>query len=239
MERYSVAVYCFLNQSCFSRASGAIRGSLPFFSQRHSSLLRLAPQWGQSPRQSLEQITFIGSARFTCSASTSARNRPSPSKKADLRIIQIQLEFFVPGDRGHGPVEKVEIAADFLDHRVQAARADQLDPRVQVADDADLAFHQLRRGADFQRLHLPEFAGMEIQRPRGVAFPDAGFPYGEFVHIQKHEFPRVFSSRKAIICPPLAYVKEAAQAMCRALTPKKKRRFLPKIRCGPTRWSRA
>src|ERR1700683_3769534 len=82
METHSVAVYCFLNQSCFSLASGGSLGSEPFFSQRHSSLLRLAPQWGHSPRQSLEQITFIGSARFTCSASTSAKKRPSPSKKA-------------------------------------------------------------------------------------------------------------------------------------------------------------
>ena len=51
-------------------------------SQRHSSLFRLAPQCGHSPRQSLRQITFMGIARRTCSASTSARNSPSPSKKA-------------------------------------------------------------------------------------------------------------------------------------------------------------
>src|SRR3984893_10841658 len=74
--------YCFLNQSCFRRAKGAVRGSATWASQRHSSLFRFTPHCGQRPRQSLRQITFIGSARSTCSASTSARKSPSPSKNA-------------------------------------------------------------------------------------------------------------------------------------------------------------
>src|SRR6516164_11230227 len=74
-------IYCFLSQSCFSRASGASRGSAECVSHRHSSWFRLAPQLGHNPRQSLWQITFIGNESSTCSFSTSARNKPSPSKK--------------------------------------------------------------------------------------------------------------------------------------------------------------
>src|SRR5579862_989121 len=74
---FTTYCYCFLNQSCLRRANGASRESAACASQRHSSVFRLAPQWGQRPRQSLRQIAFIGSARRTCSASTSARKRPS------------------------------------------------------------------------------------------------------------------------------------------------------------------
>src|ERR1700676_2560694 len=73
--------YCFFSQSCFRRASGASRGSVAWVSQLHSSWFRLAPQFGHNPRQSLWQITFRGRANNTCSRSTSARKRPSPSKK--------------------------------------------------------------------------------------------------------------------------------------------------------------
>src|SRR5208337_1383810 len=73
-------IYCFLSQSCFSRARGARRGSEECVSQRHSSWFRLAPQLGHNPRQSLWQITFIGNDSNTCSLRISARNRPSPSK---------------------------------------------------------------------------------------------------------------------------------------------------------------
>src|SRR5208282_5250676 len=73
--------YCFFSQSCFRRARGASRGSVAWVSQRHSSWFKLAPQFGHNPRQSLWQMTLRGSANSTCSLSTSARKRPSPSKK--------------------------------------------------------------------------------------------------------------------------------------------------------------
>src|SRR4029077_179351 len=73
-------IYCFLSQSCFNRARGARRGSVAWVSHRHSSWFRLAPHVGHNPRQSLWQITFIGNDSSTCSFSTSARNKPSPSK---------------------------------------------------------------------------------------------------------------------------------------------------------------
>ena len=57
---------------------------------------------------------------------------------------------------------------------------------MQVAVNADLPFHQLGRGANFEWFHLPELPGMEIQRSRGVALPDAHLPNGEFIYIQKH-----------------------------------------------------
>src|SRR5271154_2446059 len=78
---FNPEIYCFLSQSCFSRARGASRESLACVSHRHSSWFRLAPQEGHNPRQSLWQITFMGKDSNTCSFSTSARNRPSPTKK--------------------------------------------------------------------------------------------------------------------------------------------------------------
>ena len=94
-------------------------------------------------------------------------------EEGDLGVVQIQVDFVVLRDRGHGAVEEIEIAADLLDHRVQAARANQLDARVQVAVDADLPFDKFRRCTNFQGFDLPEFAGMKIERSRGIAFPDA------------------------------------------------------------------
>src|SRR5215467_3575722 len=70
--------YCFLSQSCLSRASGAIRGSMAWVSHRQSSWFKFTPQLAHSPRQSLLQMTFIGTESSTCSLSTSARNSPSP-----------------------------------------------------------------------------------------------------------------------------------------------------------------
>src|SRR5271156_3946464 len=107
-------------------------------------------------------------------------------KEGDLGIVQIQVEFLVHGHGSHGAVEEIEIAADFFDHGIQAARADQLDAGVQVAVDADLAFDQLGGGANFQRLDLVEFTGMEIERAGGIALPDAYLAQREFVYIQKH-----------------------------------------------------
>src|SRR5262249_44408005 len=52
--------YCFLSQSCFNRASGAIRGSMAWVSHRQSSWFKFTPQLAHSPRQSLLQMTFIG-----------------------------------------------------------------------------------------------------------------------------------------------------------------------------------
>src|SRR5271163_1469234 len=107
-------------------------------------------------------------------------------EKGDFGIVQIQVKFLVHGHGSHGAVEEVEIAADFLDHGIQAARADQLDAGVEIAVDADLAFDQLGGGANFQRLDLVEFTGMEIERAGGIALPDAYLAQREFVYIQKH-----------------------------------------------------
>src|SRR5277367_2542265 len=107
-------------------------------------------------------------------------------EERDFSVVQIQVEFLVHGHGSHGAVEEIEIAADFFDHGIQAARADQLDAGVQIAVDADLAFDQLGGGANFQRLDLVEFTGMEIERAGGIALPDAYLAQREFVYIQKH-----------------------------------------------------
>src|ERR1700740_495930 len=101
-------------------------------------------------------------------------------------MFQIKVKFLAHGHGSHGAVEEIEIAADFFDDRIKATRADQLDAGVQIAVDADLAFDQLRGGADFQRLDLVKFAGMEIERAGGIALPDAYLAQREFVDIQKH-----------------------------------------------------
>src|SRR5271156_5890304 len=87
-------------------------------------------------------------------------------EERDFSVVQIQVDFFV--------------------HGIQAARADQLDAGVQIAVDADLAFDQPGGGANFQRLDLVEFTGMEIERAGGIALPDAYLAQREFVYIQKH-----------------------------------------------------
>src|SRR4029077_1026664 len=108
------------------------------------------------------------------------------------------MNLLVPADGRHGTVEQIEIFAHFLGHRLEAARADHLQPRMHRAKNADLAFHQLRRGTHLQRIELPEFARMKIQRPRDVALPDANLPYGKLVYVKKHGLFRTFK-RKAII----------------------------------------
>src|SRR6266436_4981499 len=56
---FALENYCFFNQSCLRRASGAKRGSVAWVSQRHSSWFRFAPQLGHRPRQSPRQMAFI------------------------------------------------------------------------------------------------------------------------------------------------------------------------------------
>src|SRR6202034_1762635 len=102
-------------------------------------------------------------------------------EEGDFGVVQIQVKFLVHRHGSHGAVEEIEIAADFLDDGIQAAGADQLDAGVQVAVDADLAFDQLGGGANLQRLDLVEFTGMEIERTRSVALPDADLTQREFV----------------------------------------------------------
>src|ERR1700675_3917780 len=109
-------------------------------------------------------------------------------EEGDLGVVQIQVKFLVHGHGGHGAVEEVEVAADFLDDGIQAAGTDQLDASVQIAVDADLTLDQLGGGANFQRFNLVEFTRMEIERARGVALPDAELAEREFVYIQKHRF---------------------------------------------------
>src|SRR5580704_12169506 len=107
-------------------------------------------------------------------------------EEGNLGIVQIQVELLVHGHGSHRAVEEVEIAADFFNHGIQAAGADQFDAGVQIAVDADLAFDQLGGGADFQRLDLVEFTGMEIERAGGIALPDAYLAQRKLVDIQKH-----------------------------------------------------
>ena len=107
-------------------------------------------------------------------------------KEGNFSVIQIQMKFLVHGHGCHGAVEEIEIAADLFDHGIEAAGANQLDAGVQIAVDADLPFDQFGGGADFQRLDLVEFTGMEIERAGGIALPDAYLAQREFVDIQKH-----------------------------------------------------
>src|SRR5271163_1882232 len=69
-------------------------------------------------------------------------------EEGDFGIVQIEVKFLVYGHGGHGAVEEIEIAADFLDDGIQAAGADQLNTGVQIAVDADLAFDELGGGAN-------------------------------------------------------------------------------------------
>src|SRR6202050_1366200 len=107
-------------------------------------------------------------------------------EEGDFGVVQIQVKFLVHGHGSHGAVEEVEIAADFLDDSIQAAGADQLDAGVEVSVVAGLDFAEPEGGANFQRLDLVEFTGMEIEGARGVALPDADLAQREFVDIEKH-----------------------------------------------------
>src|SRR6202795_3032562 len=71
-------------------------------------------------------------------------------EERDFGVIEVEMELLIMGNRGHRAIEKVEIAADLLDHRVEATRTHQLDTRVQVPVDADLPIHQLCHPPDFQ-----------------------------------------------------------------------------------------
>ena len=104
----------------------------------------------------------------------------------DSRIVQLQAELLVPADRAHRPVEEVEIAADLLDDRLQAAGADHFEPRVQFARDTNLPFHQFSRGANFQRVDLAKVVGMVIDRAGSVALAQPDLSYREFFNVEEH-----------------------------------------------------
>ena len=114
-------------------------------------------------------------------------------EEGDFGVVEIQVKFFINRDGGHWPVIQIEIAADFLDDRIQAARADQLDACVKVAIDADLPFDELGSRADLERFNLAELTGMEIERSGSVTLPDAELAYGEFVDVEKHGFSPYFA----------------------------------------------
>src|SRR5207237_10687649 len=72
-------------------------------------------------------------------------------------------------------IKQVKRAADFLGNRFKAARADQLDLRVEVTLDANLPFQQLRSGSHFEWLNLFDFGRMKVDAARRIGLMDAEF----------------------------------------------------------------
>ena len=92
------------------------------------------------------------------------------------------------GVLGERRIKQVKRAADFFDHRFQAARADQLDFRFEVALDANLPVQQFRGRRDFQRLDLLNFRRMVVNAARSIDLPDAQLADGQFLDVKEHLF---------------------------------------------------
>jgi hypothetical protein len=107
-------------------------------------------------------------------------------KKSNFGIFVLQSNRFFLGQFFRGTVEKIEIPRYIFRNFIQAPRANQFNPRLQCAFDADLAVQQFRNRAHYQRLDEFEFRRVEIDCIGSVALVDANLVYREFVDIQKH-----------------------------------------------------
>src|SRR5208282_289943 len=96
--------------------------------------------------------------------------------------------FLVPGAFRQRLIEQVKILVDLFGDRLQAARAYHLDLRLQLPDNPDLPFQQLRGRRDLQRLHLLYFADPVFDTSRTVTLPDAQFADGKILDVEEHVF---------------------------------------------------
>jgi len=75
-------------------------------------------------------------------------------EKGDFRVVELEASFLLVGHGLQGPVEQVELAAYFFEHRLEAAGANHLEAGMEFAEDADLALDRFGGGVHLERIDL-------------------------------------------------------------------------------------
>ncbi len=104
-------------------------------------------------------------------------------EKRYFGVVELQALLFFLGHGRERLVKEVKFTGNILMHGFEAARAHHLQARMQFPCDADLPFHEFGGRAHLERLRLPEVAGAEVNRSRGIALPDADFSDGQLFYV--------------------------------------------------------
>src|ERR1700687_2216033 len=107
-------------------------------------------------------------------------------EEGNVGIVVLEPEFLFFGNRAHGAVHEVEIAANTLKNRLEATCAYQFNLGLQGPNNSQLPFQQLGSGPDLERLDLLEFGRMVVHAAGSIALPDAHFTNCQLFDIDKH-----------------------------------------------------